>query len=202
MGGRHRRLTLGDQLFLPEQPLDLPEAETEPQQHHRHGEHGRPEQRAKPGHPGAERTQVLRRQRGAESWWRYCSAINPAFSGRSIATAPIRINGVHSSRCTQIGGENLISTNAASPTTIIPRKKITKTAGPSPASCADRSRPHTSHAWRTLNRPVNSRPLPQRGHRQPSAARSGEMTGKSRWLAHRSRHQPAGPAPPLPSPHQ
>src|SRR6266566_4720507 len=91
-----------------------------------------------------------------------------------MATAPPTMNGVHSTRCTQIGGAKRISTRAASPTTIKPRIRITKTAGPSPASWADRSSPQTSHAGRTLKSPANNLPLPQRGHRHPSAARSGE----------------------------
>jgi hypothetical protein len=51
-------------------------------------------------------------------------------SGRNIAIAPAKISGVHKSRCTQIGGEKLISTNAARPTTMMPRNRIAKTAGP------------------------------------------------------------------------
>src|SRR5215813_9125550 len=69
-----------------------------------------------------------------------------------MTTAPPMINGVHRTRWIQIGGENFISTQAASPTTIRPRKKMTKTAGPSPASCAERSSPQTSHAAGTGSR--------------------------------------------------
>src|SRR5271169_1819945 len=94
-----------------------------------------------------------------------------------MPTAPPQISGVHSSKWTQIGGENRISTNPASPTTIRPRNRITNTAGPSPASCVDRSRPQIAHVGRTRNRPVKSGPSPQRGQRQPSAARATETAG-------------------------
>src|SRR5437899_2122540 len=100
------------------------------------------------------------------------------------------MNGVHSARCIQIGGENFISTKAASATTIKPRNKMTKTAGPSPASCPERSRPQTSHAPRTFRRPVNNLPWPHRGQRQPSTPRIGEIAGTSFIPPRRRRRWP------------
>src|SRR3954453_19670983 len=70
-----------------------------------------------------------------------------------------------------MGGANFSSTPAEGPTTINPRKKITKTAGPSPASCPDRSSPQTGQAGRTASNPAKNGPSPQRGQRQVRAAR-------------------------------
>src|SRR5262249_8535662 len=66
--------------------------------------------------------------------------------------------------------------------------------GPSPASCADRSSPHISHACRTPKRPENNRPSPHRGHRQARAARSGETAEKS-LIAARGSFGKAGATP-------
>src|SRR5207253_2021660 len=118
------------QFALPIQPLQLPDAERDTDQHHRDREQRRRELRPKPAHA-----------RGG-SWCSrlclYCSAMSAAFNGRSIRIAPPRMSGVHNRRCSQTGGANLISTMAASPTTISPRKRMTNTAGPSPASCVDK----------------------------------------------------------------
>src|SRR3954453_18240269 len=93
-----------------------------------------------------------------------------------------------------MGGANFSSTPAEGPTTISPRKRITKTAGPSPASCPDRSRPQTGQAGLTLSRPANSFPSPQRGQRHVRAARSTE-TGANRPDSSRTRLLSAHGAP-------
>src|SRR4051794_3879319 len=55
---------------------------------------------------------------------------------------------------------------------------MTKTAGPSPASCAERSRPQTAQRSRTVSSPSNSFPRPQRGQRLRSAAASAPPAGR------------------------
>src|SRR5690242_19453009 len=46
-----------------------------------------------------------------------------------------------------------------------PPTRITNTAGPSPASAKPKSRPQCSQAGRSVKKPWNSRPCPQRGQR-------------------------------------
>ena len=193
---RHRRcggnsgLALRDQFALPIQPLQLPDAKRDADQHHRDREQRRRELRPKPAHA-----------RGG-SWCSrlclYCSAMSAAFNGRSIRIAPPRISGVHNRRCSQTGGANLISTMAASPTTISPRKRMTNTAGPSPASCADRSSRQAGQLGRTVKRPVKSRPSPQRGQRHANAACATDTGVKWRASAVFTRH--GRPGSPRPSP--
>src|SRR5580704_10425596 len=115
-----------------------------------------------------------------------------------MTIAPRQITGICTTRWTQIGGEKRSSTQAAMPTTTIPSRKTTKTAGPSPASSAVRSRPQAGHASRTVKRPVKIGPSPQRGQRHHKAARASEtgakaMTPIARLLAERQRAPHAPP---------
>src|SRR6202022_2934427 len=105
---RHRRLALRDQLALPEEPFDLPETEAEAQQDDRYRKHGRPEQRAKPGHTGQVKTRAQggggvpssRRSGGSHvvigvsggnagsSRGGYCGGTGPPLRGRTTAPPP------------------------------------------------------------------------------------------------------------------
>src|SRR5260221_14570624 len=72
-------------------------------------------------------------------------------------------------------------------TTTAPSSRRTTTAGPSPASWAEMSRPHTAQREVTLSTPSYTLPRPQRGQRQPSAAVSSGTAGKRSSLTPLSR---------------
>src|SRR3546814_5654734 len=72
---------------------------------------------------------------------------------------------------THQGGSKPNSTQNTSGMKRAPRKKMTNTAGPSPASCFLRSRPQALQRSAIFRMPENSRPLPQRGQRQAGPAR-------------------------------
>src|SRR5689334_11566889 len=100
-----------------------------------------------------------------------------------MAIAPPKMTNGQIAACTQSGGSNLASTNRARPTTTKPRIRITKTAAPSPTSCACRSKPQDSQCSRTVRRPSKRRPWPQRGQRQNSPAWNGETCIPGRLTA-------------------
>ena len=123
-------------------------------------------------------------------------------NGRSIATAPPRISGVHSSRCTQIGGENSISTerrqadhDQAEKEDHEHRRAVAGILRREVEAADLAAGPHVSS-------PENRRPRPQRGQRQPSAARTRETAAWStaatlsrlRHLSAQRRVQPPAPS--------
>src|SRR6185437_8677726 len=171
IGGRRRDrgCARGDQPFLPVQPLELPDPEPDKNQEGGQRHHRRPE--------GGTEASDAHGHLPPRARWRYCSAMRPALSGRSSRMAPTKVVGSQSTIWTQIGGANLISTSAASSTTNAPRMRMTKTAGPSPASCAEMSRPHTEQLGTTSSIPAKTLPRPQRGQRQRSAAVVSETGG-------------------------
>lgn len=88
-----------------------------------------------------------------------------ALNGRSIAIDPSMMAGIHRTRWSHIGGVNVISSQNANPVTIGPIMNITKTAGPSPLSCALRSRSQWVQRSATVKSPPKSLPVPHLGHR-------------------------------------
>jgi len=76
-----------------------------------------------------------------------------------------------------MGGSKAISNQKASPVTIGPIIKITKTAGPSPLSEALKSRPQCVQHGATVSNPSNNGPVPHRGHRHRIPAENGEIGG-------------------------
>src|SRR5579875_1029800 len=101
--------------------------------------------------------------------------MSAALIGRISAIAAGMVTTGQRMACIQSGGEKVNSTQNAKPTITAPRIKITKTAGPSPASCAERSKPQTGQRGRTVSNPSKTGPFPQRGQRPRSAAWKTEM---------------------------
>src|SRR5690606_40757092 len=64
----------------------------------------------------------------------YCSAISWPFSNRRATSDRISVSGTQSTACSHNGAPVLTSSQRASPTTTKPMIRMTKTAGPSPAS--------------------------------------------------------------------
>ena len=84
------------------------------------------------------------------------------------------ISGVHSTRWTQSGGEETDFHDRGEADDDEAEQQDHKTAGPSPASWAERSRPQTGQLCRTVSSPVNSAPSPHRGQWHNNAARSSD----------------------------
>src|SRR5690606_36088581 len=122
----------GEQLFLPLKPLHLPCAEAD-----QHDESGRDQhQQDSARSPDEVHLTVGHRCSRRPSWarLRYWSVINTPLNSLSAASDSTSVSGIHSRKCTQSGGEKLTSAHSASPTTMKPMIRMTKTAGPSPES--------------------------------------------------------------------
>src|SRR5262249_30437301 len=108
------RLALGDEFVFPLEPLHLPRPERQRAedggQRHQRG----PEQRAdaeelhqRSGIRMSDIRGYLSSElcsRSSDQRCLYCSAINVALKGRSIKSAPAKMNGTQSAACTQKGG--------------------------------------------------------------------------------------------------
>src|SRR3546814_2706768 len=93
--------------------------------------------------------------------------MNEVFVIKQKTAYEMRISDLSSDVCSS----DLNSTQNTSGMKRAPRKKMTNTAGPAPASCFLRSRPQALQRSAIFRMPENSRPLPQRGQRQARPAR-------------------------------